>query len=278
MLGWVTLLGFVLAAVAIFAYRFLYGRSKHGYLAHTEYWVFVPEGKVPPMPRIMDRMIKKNPHNTPDGVCITQREGMIFSDIRLNISVAKREKNPHAFRPDLFEETVVPTKEILEALSDSSALVKVRYTSKAALPDTRHLIFLPHLADAIADLCKGKVVFDTVAQRLFLAEEFSSLLDAPADRPDLHVNLVWKSDGDESYAQSQGLRKVGQDEIKTDSAKADQEVLIRGLATRASHKILREMRTPESMELSDFGDTFLLSFRTGKDALTHVSILRRRGD
>ena len=102
---------------------------------------------------------------------LPKNEALIFSDVRLHIALVLRSKNAHVFRPDLFEEHVEPTVELLEGLAGSKSFAKIRFISEEPLKDHRHLIFLAHAADAIADLAKGKVIYDVVAERHGLLEQ-----------------------------------------------------------------------------------------------------------
>lgn len=277
-IGWLIagLLAGAFAAVLIL--RLIAGRREPGFLAHAEYWVYVAEPQVPKTEDLMTRMVSDNPHNRPGRACITNREGMLFTDIRLHVAAALRSKNPHAFRPDLFDDVEL-SAEVLSRLADSQGVVKARYLSRAPLKDTRHLQFLPHMADAISDLCGGLAVLDTVSDEVFLAEDFKQKLsqNGNAERPDLHVRVVWRKTEEGWRAMTRGLSKVGLSEWQTDPLEADQEVLATGLLLRAAFQVLRR---PEDalgpFEYEEYGDSFILTpalKTTG--GLRTVEILRR---
>jgi hypothetical protein len=279
-LAWGVLVGFVGAFAAVLSYRKLVGKRVPGYLAVCEYWVFTKHENLPKQEAIMDRMISSNPHNQKGRPCIGAREGLLFTDIRLHIALAKRARNPLVFRPDLFLEDAVPSKDALERLAQAKSLIKVRYMSEAVLKDTRHLQFMPHLADAMSDLAEGLIVYDVVCEQIYAAEDFRALLEKNnnAERPDIHVRVVWHLDQDGSgTAATKGLRKVGLAELRTDPVEPDQEVLVTGLLHRAAHQLVRAPSTEGPLEFEEFGDTFILERFTVKGEHTRVAIKRRRG-
>lgn len=278
MAGWL-FLGFLIAAlVGLFVWRWANGKRAAGYLAFTEYWVYTDELKLPPQEQLMDRMISANPHNRRGSACIGAREGMLFTDVRVHLAVALREKNPTQFRPDLFDEDVEPTKEVLDELSSCSALVKVRYASEAKLNDFRHLQFIPHMTDAISELMNGRVVFDTVAEKLYLAEEFREILakNGQMERPDAHIRVVWKREPEGAFAQTLGLRKIGKPEIRTAHQEEDQQVLITGLLMRLAFHLFRKPDEEGPFEFDEFGDIFVCELGPTKDGVQSVSMKRRR--
>lgn len=279
-MSWAIIIGFVVALASILAWRKLVGRRVHGYYALTEYWVYTKDDQLPKQEAVMDRMISTNPHNRPGRPCIGAREGLLFTDIRLHIAIAKRSKNPLVFRPDLFESDLQPSKEALQRLSEAQSLIKLRYMSEAVLKDTRHLQFMPHLADAMSDLADGLVVYDLVAEKLFTSEEFTGQLESNnnAERPDVHVRVVWHVEDDGyGYATTKGLRKVGLPELKTDPVEPDQEVLVTGLLHRTAHALVRNQDQTSVLEYEEFGDTFIVEFKDRVGDCTMVGIKRRRG-
>ena len=279
--SWAFAIGLVLAFALVLGWRKLTGKRVKGYYALTEYWVYTQSDQLPKQELVMDRMISANPHNRPGRPCVGAREGLLFSDIRLHIAVAKRAKNPLVFRPDLFESDLKPSKQALERLSDAQSLIKVRYMSQAILKDTRHLQFMPHLADTMSDLAGGLVVYDVVCEQIFAAEDFKDLLDKNnnAERPDMHVRVLWHIDGEAGfgYAATKGLRKIGIAELKTDPVDPDQEILVTGLLHRLAHHLFRNPDDQELFEHEEFGDTFLVERHERQGEYTQVSIKRRRG-
>lgn len=206
----------------------------------------------------MTWMVAENPHTRPGRPCIGAREGMLFSDIRMHCGVALRSKNPHIFRPDLFHEHVEPRHEVLRALAESQAVARVRYYSQTPLADDRHLQFLPHFADAVASLGGGLAVYDPIAERLWLAEEFFQELErAPsATGMDFHLSVFWQGTDGGGYAYTRGLAKVGLSELRSEAAPADQRVLVVDLMRQLARLLWDERSSQAKVELQAYGDTF----------------------
>lgn len=271
-------LALILSLAGLLAWRALVGKRLPGYLARTEYWVYTTQTKLPPQERLMDRMISSNPHNQRGNPCIGAREGLLFTDVRLHLAVALREKNATLFRPDLFQEDVQPTPETLAALAESTAIVKVRYVSEARLPDTRHLQFLPHMADAVASLMDGRAVFDHTAERLVTAQDFHQTLadNNRAERPEFHVRVLWKNTAESHYAHTRGLRKIGLRDLRTQDQEPDHQTLVSGLLMRlAFHLVRKPEENAGPWEFEDFGDKFVFA-RAGRDDQFDIVSLQRR--
>lgn len=278
--AWAVLIVFGALFAFVLFWRWMTGRRVPGYLALCEYWIYTPHENLPKQELWMDRMISSNPHNKRGRVCIGAREGLLFSDIRLHIALAKRSKNPNIFRPDLFADDAVPNPEVLSNLAGSNSLIKVRYMSQAHLKDTRHLQFIPHLADTMVDLAEGSVVYDVVCEELYSAEAFTELFknNSNAERPDFHVRVLWNEELDGTgNAYTRGLKKVGLPELKTAPVEADQEILIVGLLLRIAYQLIRDQSTEGPFEYEEYGDTFILELQPEKGKETLVSIKRRRG-
>lgn len=279
-MAWLIPLGAVLAIAALLGWRYFNGRREHGYLSVTEYWVYTSATQLPEQEKLMDRMISSNPHNRRGFACIGAKEGMLFTDIRLHLGVALKAKNPHIFRPDLFEEHAVPTKEILERLSECPAMVKVRYVSEARIRDTRHLQFLPHMADAVAELTDGQIVFDHVSEQFWTAEDFREMLaqNGNCERPEFHVRVAWRPNADGGgYAETLGLRKIGIPEFRTQEQESDKEVLVTGLLMRLAFQLVRDFENSDGpWEFEEFDDTFIFQPAKLEDGKRIVELTRRQ--
>lgn len=226
-----------------------------------EYWVYLPEPKLPKLEAIMNRMISENPHNRPGRPCIGAREGMLFTDIRLHMAIARRSKNPQIFRPDLFHQAVEPTVETLRALSEAQAIAKLRYVSEAPLTDTRHLQFMPHLADAVAQLSNGLAVFDTVSDQLVSAEEFRARLTASPqqERIDAHARVTAWPEGDGYRVETRGLPKVGQPELRSNLIPADERQVVISAFEEALGQLWKiEGPMPAELPLEVMGQPLLI--------------------
>ena len=247
-------------------------------LTLCEYWVYLPEPKLPKIEEIMDSMISSNPHNRPGKPCIGAREGMLFSDIRLHMAIARRGKNPHIFRPDLFHPACTPSQETLGRLSRAQAIAKVRYLSEVPLADTRHLQFMPHLADTISRLANGLAVFDPVLDELTTAEEFRQRIsDSPnQERIDKHSRVVWLPDELGGVVETRGLRKIGIPELKTKCIPNDERSVVEPVIEEALGRFWREPRElPYSFEFERLGQWFKVQIDLGTLIEAPVTVSRR---
>lgn len=275
--SWLIPASLLLLAFAVLAWRYLVGKRRPDYLAVTEYWVYSNAQRIPPTEAIMDEAISKNPFNRPDRASITSREGLLFSDIRLQIAIAKREKNPHAFRPDLFDENAVPSQEVLERLAGSSTIAKIKYASNVPLTDKRHLQFLVHLAASVGRMLRSKLVFDTITERFWLIEELNEALlkSNDAERPELHVRIVWKKSPEGCFAETLGLRKVGIDELRTSRQEPDMETLVCDVLHFAALRLFSKGEGAFPIEYAAHGDTFVVTPDTKVDGRQLVKISRK---
>ena len=224
----------------------------------------------------MTRMISLNPYNREGHLAIGKREGIIFSDIRLHVSLVLRSKNPHVFRPDLLKDSVEPTAEILETLAQSVAIVKLRYISEEPLSDDRHVKFMAHFAASYSDLGSGLAVYDVVAEKLQTADEFRAMLEADpaADSFDAHVRVFWHKTPHSGFAETKGLLKKGSPELKTDDAYLDQQVLVCEVLEEAARQIWASNELPKAVDVAAFEDTYKLEIFPTRNGPYRVRILR----
>lgn len=279
MWGWL-FLGLLLGLFfGILGYRLIWGNRRSKHLTLAEYWVYVKEPRVPKIELVMTRMVSENPHNRVGNPCISNREGLLFTDLRLHFAAVLRSKNPHAFRPDLFSVSTEPSAEVLERLADCPGFLKCRYQSPAPLKDQRHLTFLPHMADAFSDLAEGEVVYDPISEELMTREDFKRRISQAnnLESPLFHLRLVWLRADEGWQAATRGLLKVGREEWVSAPQEQDQEVLILGLFTKAAHQVFRKPETEWPLEFEEYGDKFILS-PSGKwvEGRQEISITRRR--
>lgn len=279
MLGWL-FLGLLLGLFfGILTYRIVTGRRRPDRLTLAEYWVYVEEPRVPKIEAVMTRMVSENPHTKPGSPCISNREGMLFTDLRLHYAAVLKSKNPHAFRPDLFSVSTEPTAEVLERLADCPGFLKCRYQCETLLKDQRHLTFLPHMADAFSDLAKGHVVYDPISEEIMTREEFKERISSAKnlESPLFHLRIVWERAEEGWRAVTKGLMKVGRSEWASSLQEQDQEVLVAGLFTKAAHQVFRKPETDWPLELEEYGDTFALS-PSGRwvEGRQEITIVRKR--
>lgn len=262
----------------IAAYTFVTTRKPKArpYLAVSEYWVYLPGEEMPTQEDVMTRMVAQNPYSRRGQSPIGPAEGLVFSDIRLHIALVLRRKNPHAFRPDLFESHVEPTAEVLERLALAQSFVKLRYLSEEPLKGRQHLQFLLHAADAYAALADGLLVYDQTCERLMTRAEIASLLKENFDvtLPSLHTRVVWSREGDAAHAETRGLRKVGHPELTTAPVEPDQRILIGHVMEGAMERLWGEPALPEKVEVDAFDDRFRILIEPGRDQQAMARILR----
>lgn len=277
MLGWIILGVFVVAIAAIIAWRMLVGKRVKGYLAIAEYWVYTDDTVLPPAERLMDRMINANPHNRRGAPAIGAREGMLFTDIRLHLGVALRDKNPALFRPDLLDSEVEPTAEILAEFSKANAMVRVRYVSEVPLKDFRHLQFLPHYADSVAQMMGGSVVLDRITNQVWSAGEFHEhLSNTPnMERPEAQILIKWIEVADECRIETRGMAKIGMPEWRTESLPIDEKVITTALVMRATSSIFRNPSLAPPYEFEEFETTYVVEPGEVENGFAKVRLFRK---
>lgn len=234
-------------------------KDKPKYFAACEFWVYLPHERLPSQESVMTAMVAQNPHARPGFTPIGSKEGILFSDIRLHVSHVLRSKNPHTFRPDLFEDGVEVSAETLAALAEAQSFVKVRYVSEVPLSDNRHLTFMLHFADAYARLGGATAVYDVVSEVLYTPDAFHARIGEHADtaRPELHVRIEW--DPVAGVARTKGLIKVGLAELQTATASADMRQLVSEVLREAAHRYWEVGSTDGPMIVEYFGDRFEVS-------------------
>jgi hypothetical protein len=248
-------LGAMLAAVL--ARRFLLGRKDRRWWMHCEYWVYGQAENLPVQSALLRTTVQRNPFNKPGAPVITQREGLLFSDIRLHLALALRKRNPSAFRPDLAEGFAAPTPEALALLSECTSFCKVRFASERRLKHNGHLILLPHIAGALASLTKAVLVVDVVAGQIFTVEQFTEQLSRQPrpEGPGFHLRVSWEA----GRAVTRGMRKVGLADWITEPQEADTEVLAQALLIKAAHHAFRTGDDSSPQEMAMHGAQFTIT-------------------
>ncbi len=247
-------------------------RRKPKYLAVAEYWVYLPGEKLPKQDEVMSLLLQGN---SP----ISSQEGLLFSDIRLHVGLVLRSKNPHVFRPDLLEDHLEPTAEQLSCLAECRSVAKIRYLSEEKLKSDAHLQLLPFMAYAYCKLGQGKAVYDVSAERLMTTGELQSQLkDSNARRPEMHLNIIWRPDGEGGgRAETRGLIKKGTPELVTADVHADERLLVTGLVEEAAKQLWVTEQFPEKVEVESYNDIFKLLLAAPKEGKSEVRILRVQG-
>jgi hypothetical protein len=223
--------------------------------------VYVKADRLPGTEAFLNRMVASNPYNRPGAACVGAREGLLFTDLRFHMALARKEKNPECFRPDLSDSLLPLGPEALRALHQSTGLVVLRYAIDRPSADMRHLQFLPHAAGAVLDLCDGTAVLDRVARVFWLRDDFAGLLGRRprVDGFDTHCRVVWERWGDGFRARTLGLRKVGRPELVTQVQEEDHESLVTGLLRQAAREAFRDPARQGPWRIEAFGDVFELA-------------------
>ncbi|MEZ0326642.1 MAG: hypothetical protein ACAH95_12120 [Fimbriimonas sp.] len=273
MIGLLIFLGFLLGLIV--GYTIISRKSRSKYLAAAEYWIYTPGETMPKQELLLDRIVGQNPYKKGSKVPIGPAEGLVLSDIRLHMALILKKKNSHIFRPDLFEDVSV-TKEHLDSMAQSNAIVKIRYISEEPLPDKRHLQFLIHAADAMAEITGSSLIYDQTAQRLVTKQEMAALLsqDVDATKPQLHVTIAWQDRPHDCHAETHGLRKIGLDEIRTGAMEADEKILVTQVLELAVERLWNMSYLPQEVEVEAFDDTFKILLAPPAEGFAQARILR----
>lgn len=251
-------------------------KAQSGFLSTNEYWVYLPGEQMPNQSEVMAQVIGENRYKQGGKNPISPREGLLLSDIRLHIALVLRAKNPHIFRPDLFDDHVEPTAAILNSLADSKSLVKVRYVSEQPLKDRANIQLLPHLADVIAELGNGQVIYDCMTETLISKHDLSGMLSSnlALDRAELQVRAVWRTADHGGWAETRGLRKIGLPELATDRMEADEQVLVTEVLWEAARSLWEAGQIIDKVDVSLFDDRFQVLISPPRDRIAAVRILR----
>lgn len=249
---------------------------KPSFLSTNEYWVYLPGAKMPDQIAVMSLVIGDNPYKQRGRNPISPREGLLLSDTRLHLALVLRSKNPHVFRPDLLDDHVEPTAKILEDLANSQSLVKVRYISETPLKDRSSIQLLPHLADAVAELGEGTVIYDCMKEEILSREAFQALLHDHLDLnvAELQVRPVWRRAEHGGWAETRGLRKVGLPELATERMESDEQVLVTEVLGDAARVLWDAGELPEKVDVKLFDDEFQVLLAKPKERVSTVRILR----
>jgi hypothetical protein len=154
----------------------------------------------------------------------------------------------------------------------------VRYLSEVPLEDKRHLQLLPYLAEAVAVLGGGSVIFDSSAERLYTLPQLQARLLADRDvtTDDLHVHVFsTHPTGGGIVIESRGFVKIGLPEFRTKLLEADMRVLAVAIMEEASKQVWKLAEYPDEAEVETFGDSFRVVFSPDSRPV-EVKIMRKQ--
>lgn len=269
--GWTLILVWIaLGGALLYAAVRLLGRRKSAVLAHCEYWIFLPGIDVPPQESLMKHLLTQHARY------FGKNEGLVFSDIRFHMSLVLRDKNPHAFRPDLFESMDI-SPDVLKGLAASASFVKIRFLSEDPLLNRRHLRFLAYLAAGLVALGNGSVVYDLTAMKIWSGSEFAARLEADpeAESSGFHVNLRWSPEDEGFGIRTQGNLKVGEPEIESGPFSADQRVIVTDVVNAVADAVWNGSR-PSSVRVACCEDEFEIVYEEPRKGSMRIRILRRQ--
>lgn len=221
-------------------------------------------------------MLKLNPFDSSLPPLVGAAEAMLFSDIRLHMALVLREKNAHAFRPDLFDSHIVPSQEVLQNLGASEAFLKLQYIATERLRDDRHLRFMPYLAESVGALGRATAVFDPIGERLQSFSEFQGELQAAGDTASCSYNVrpIWMESENGGIGATRGLVKIGLPELETPESAADHRVLILDVLSEASQQLWQTRQPIQTLTTESFGDHFELEIRYARKGPASARIRR----
>ncbi len=226
---------------------------------------------------IMERLVRGAPGRPRARSALGQEEALLFSDIRLHIALVLRSRNTHAFRPDLFDDHIRVTAEQLSCLADSNAFVKVRYISEEPLPDKRHIRFLVHCAETVAELGDANAVYDCVEEKLFTREEFSQMLDADPKGDSAHSNVrtIWTgTPSGGGHVETRGLAKIGLSELTSAAVEADERLLAEAVLVEAAAEVWNIGYVPQQIEVHAYEDDFHVITQPVREGRVPVRLMR----
>jgi hypothetical protein len=233
---------------------------------------------MPDQTSIFDRLMAKNPHNLPGAQLIGSREGMLISDIRLTMDIILREKNAHVFHPEQIESVAMAQGDVEQLLNPAAAVIRARYISEEPLPDHRHLMFLTHLADSLADLSHAVAIYDVPGSRLESIASFRQrlLTDVRAESAAFHVRTEWVETTEGGKMQSFGLNKIGLFEIQSLPGPRDHRILLEAIFEQIAAERWITRDEPPSFTIHNAFDKFLCqaTLTAGKDWQIHVMRVR----
>lgn len=220
----------------------------------VEFWVYCTAEGRPSDKEIMARLHATSPLGAP--------EGMTLSDVRFHIGVAKRARNALLFRPEALCEadSAIPAG-IADTLAEADTIYIVRFVSQGPEPKMGYLSFATYVAKTLAEMTSAQMIWDTEAQRFFVADELAQMLvdNADALRLDLQVGVRWTETTEEGRAFTRGMAKKGLPDVEFPSQPLDQRTLAMFLVEGVARQWWSAGETGVC-ELEDFGEVFDVEF------------------
>lgn len=249
---------------------FWWSKMRDSALVRTvcEFWVYLGQDGIPTQDDAM-KMVLSRPG-------ITKTEGMLMSDIRLHIGLVKKDKNPHAFRPDVLADDLEITPERLSALAQAKSFVRVRFLSDTPLFDSPHIALTLQLAACYSALGGGTAVFDQVAQKLYTAEEFEEFALHHAKEATAHTKVTWTAETEVGFGKTRGLNKIGLPDLITAPTPLDMRNLVEQVLQEAIAAYWKSASLESPLEIEFYGDTISVEVNPSGGSPREVRIFRSR--
>jgi hypothetical protein len=263
---------FVVISSAIGAY--VYYARKQRFLAHAEYWVYSKAVELPSTEKLMVRLVGSNPYIQQGQNPIGGAEGLVLSDVRLKIALILQKKNPKLFEGRLLPDSIAEHHEFVNDVGQFNSIVKLQYVSPTKLKDKRHLQFLIHAADAVAEIVDAKWILDKVTGSLRTKDELATILQSNFNVTKMEFHVRLESNEDNTFS-SFGLGKVGIADFDTHPVSADQAQLVREILSKyMTLSWERGEAFPDPIKAYD--DEFFMIQKLAKSGRTMMRIVRKQ--
>lgn len=253
---------FLIVLAIIVAAGLWYAKTRPKLILNAEYWVFCKADKLPDQTQMMERVVGRTDKIGP-------AEGLLFSDVRLHVTLVTKAKNPQLFDPTALDPSLQESFDFVSSVIEQTAIIRVRFTSSEPMKDRRHLRLLPHLAYAYALMADAQWVFDQPQRKLYSMDDLAKLIDGQADSLDNQIRI---EKTDEGSLKVLGMEKIGIQPFETDRLDADQFQLVEEILNEFVARSWKANRL-DLEPLEAHGDTFEFQLDARKGIL-HIS--RRR--
>ncbi len=219
-------------------------------VADLEYWVYLPEAKLPNQDEVMKLLFS--------ATALSPSDNLLTSDIRLHAALVTRARNPLAFRPDI---AGMGAEHLMPALAECHAFARVRFLAEKLGDERRHLKLLPYLAYAYAKVGKGRLISDRGTLQIRTTEEHGLSLKAnPVPNEfEYHGRVAWREDhSGGGVAETFGFGKLGLRELISPRVAVDERLIAIQLLEAFADRVWTLGMVPEQAEFDLYGDAFLV--------------------
>ena len=233
------LIGFVVGFIVAYL-LFRMAKRPKTYL-HAELWVLLPDAKIPAQTDIMSRLLRNREFGP-----INPAVGLVMSDVRLDIGVVLREKNPTTF-------SILPNP-----LGTATSMVRIRFVSEQPVTKKDYLQFIALATEAYLTLGDGIGVYNPETEQSWTRPEFIQSLKADVDatRFDLWCQTRLAPKVESGEAETKGLRAIGVDDLRTPESPADHRMIVQSLLETLARHIWELGSVPPKFTTEAYGDRF----------------------